>query len=365
MKILGAETHYKRPYVKRKLRTSAVDWWRVVNPLMELKKHTDWEIDIVKNITDDPWAEAKDKDWEALKEYDVVHFSYMDNPISLSWLLAVHNKFKTNVIMDVDDNVLDLSIYNPVKKMYQDKPQTYKTIKTAIKEMPLLSVTNKALKKRYQKFRDHNKGVKALPNYINLDVYKLKKKKKHDKIVIGYQGGPTHYADIFQTGFFGAIGYIMGKYENVELRVCGFFKDSDLSAFKRYAWTNGTSDFYDWIDVWQEWTREVDIGVCPLEDNIFNECKSSIKAQEYAAAKIPVVAADVRPYRRVTQNGKYAFLAANTKDWIRHLETLIKDQTRRRKMGEALFEHVKKNHSISNHWKDYEQYYSQLVQEGS
>lgn len=360
MKILGAETHYKAPFKTRELRNSPVDWWRIVNPLMELKKHTDWQIDIVKNITDDPWAEAKDKDWEGLAEYDVVHFSYIDNPIALSWLLAVNKRYKTKVVMDIDDNLLDLSIYNPVREVYNLEPEKYQTMKVALKEFPLMSVTNDTLKKRYEEYRGKEGGIHSLPNYINLDLYKAKEKKKLDIITIGYQGGPTHYADIFQTPFFGAIGYILGKYSNVQLSVCGFFKDSDLTAFPNYKWTNGTSDIYKWVKTWQEWTREVDIGVAPLEDNIFNDCRSSIKVQEYAAASIPVVASSVRPYREIADKDK-VLLAKDTKDWITHLETLIEDETKRKNMGEALYKHVKDNWSIANNWQVYKNYYENLT----
>ena len=41
----------------------------------------------------------------------------------------------------------------------------------------------------------------------------------------------------------------------------------------------------------------LDLALAPLEDNLFNQCKSNLRLLEYGACGFPVVCSDVRPYQ--------------------------------------------------------------------
>lgn len=57
----------------------------------------------------------------------------------------------------------------------------------------------------------------------------------------------------------------------------------------------------------------LDLAVAPLEQNLFNECKSNLRLLEYGACGYPVVCSDVRPY----QGGLPVTRVKNRfKDWV-------------------------------------------------
>lgn len=352
MKILGCETHYKTPFQKKE-RTSAVDWWRVLSPLIYLKLNTDWHIDFTRNFNK-PFDGATTQDYSTLNNYDILHASYFDNPLGFKEIYDRRHNVIHNI--DFDDNIFSLSGYNPVKQQYEENPRAFKTLSLIVKEADHLSVTNRNLKKAYANMRTKPTGV--VDNYIDLNVYSYQgRSKQSDKIVIGYQGGVTHFADLYRTPFWGALTYILGKYkDSVEFSVCGFIPDTDFQYLPNTKWQKGSSDFFEWIDVWKEWIQTIDIAVAPLEDTEFNSCKSSIKPLEYGANKVPVVASNVAPYKRVNKVLK----AETMGDWIFHLEKLIDDENYRRKKGEVLYKHVKKDWSMDNNWHKWKEYFESL-----
>ena len=74
IKILGIQTHWKQ--TGDKINTLGVDAARIVFPLQELSKDSDFEIKIVQ----DPFKDNNET-WESLtKYYDIIYSSYIDSP---------------------------------------------------------------------------------------------------------------------------------------------------------------------------------------------------------------------------------------------------------------------------------------------
>jgi len=65
---------------------------------------------------------------------------------------------------------------------------------------------------------------------------------------------------------------------------------------------------HGWIDIFNYpnylKSLNIDLGIAPLEQNLFNECKSNIKALEYTAAGIPAIYTDIYPYKNLTSIAK-------------------------------------------------------------
>ncbi len=80
---------------------------------------------------------------------------------------------------------------------------------------------------------------------------------------------------------------------------------------------------------------DFDISVMPLVDNDLSRGKCAMKILESMAMGIPVVASDVGENKYIIEDGVNGFLASNTEDWVRKLEILIRDESLRKRMGEA------------------------------
>jgi glycosyltransferase involved in cell wall biosynthesis len=344
MRILGVETKYIVPNTG-KIRTAPVDYWRVINPLKNLQKITDWQIDIRKGVDDD--GRGMEKVWEEIgKNYDIFFSSYFHNPIAYSYLAVLSKKYGLKYVYDLDDNIFSVKPYNPVFDKIKENEREYFII---IKDAPYITTTSGKLKKEIKRFKEGKGVVKIIPNYIDLEVYKPVKHIEDEVITIVYQGGTTHAGDVLFSEFHTAIVYLLGKYDKkIKFQILGFLPSffDELPNVERI---EGKSDFYDWIKLYEEKAPFWDIGVAPLEDDDFNVCKSPIKVMEYGIAGVPVVTSPVGPYLSIVKDGKNGFFARTVKDWIRILEELINNKEKRLSMGEILFNEIKNKWNIKNH----------------
>ena len=95
--------------------------------------------------------------------------------------------------------------------------------------------------------------------------------------------------------------------------------------------TTGYPGFVNWITQ-QHW----DIGIAPLADTNFNRCKSALKALDYAAMGLPVLASDHDVYRGTLADGPGGWLLPDDESaWFVALARLVRDATLRRRLGEG------------------------------
>jgi glycosyltransferase involved in cell wall biosynthesis len=69
----------------------------------------------------------------------------------------------------------------------------------------------------------------------------------------------------------------------------------------------------------------VGIGLCPLEDNVFNQSKSNLKYLEFAANGLPVVASAVEPYAKSIIHGETGLLVAAGESWVDAINSVTDD----------------------------------------
>lgn len=79
---------------------------------------------------------------------------------------------------------------------------------------------------------------------------------------------------------------------------------------------------------------DLDLAIAPLEDNLFNQCKSNLKLLEYGACGFPVVCSDVAPYRA---HGLPVTRVRNRfKDWVDAIQDHISDLDETARLGDRL-----------------------------
>jgi len=352
MKILGIETKYTIPN-EDKTRTSAVDWWRVINPLNNLKKITGWQIDIQKGVANNKKATQMEVDraWLKLGEYDIVFSSYYHNPIAYSYMAVVSKKTGMKYVYDLDDGLFMVKPYNPVYDNVAKEKHNYKII---LKDTPYLTTTNRRLKKELKKINEKG-NIFVLPNLIDEEVYIPAKHIEDDVITIAYQGGTSHVGDLLFTEFHSALAYILGKYQGkVRFQIFGFLP-TELDSLPYVEHIKGKIDFYDWIEIYKKYSPFWDIGVAPLEENDFNIYKSPIKVMEYGISQVPTIASPVGPYLSIIKDKKNGYFSRTVKDWINCFEDLIESREKRLKMGEIIKQEVLKDWTIKGKihlWKE-------------
>jgi hypothetical protein len=84
---------------------------------------------------------------------------------------------------------------------------------------------------------------------------------------------------------------------------------------------------------------KLDLAIAPLEDNLFNRCKSNLRLLEYGACGFPVVCSDVEPYR--SHNLPVTRVKNRHKDWVEAIRMHLADLEASEKMGRELWTRVR------------------------
>lgn len=177
------------------------------------------------------------------------------------------------------------------------------------------------------------KNVHVFPNTIVLEDYEFfDTNRKDDKIRILWQGSISHWVDWFPLR--SAIKAISEKYKNkITWVIYGtlfkWIKDvipPDMIEF--CSWSP-----YDAYRL-RRGLLNIDINLCPLEDNIFNRCKSAIKWYEGSIWPNPeaTLASKVGPYFEI-QNGKTGLLYTTEQEFVDKLSALIENPELRKTLG--------------------------------
>ncbi|MEE9608131.1 MAG: glycosyltransferase family 4 protein, partial [Myxococcota bacterium] len=91
---------------------------------------------------------------------------------------------------------------------------------------------------------------------------------------------------------------------------------------------------------------EFDIGIMPLPDDAFAAGKCALKAIQYMASGIPVVASPVGVTPEVVRDGECGFLARTPDEWGQRLSQLLGDPELRAAQGRAGRERVRAHYSV-------------------
>lgn len=93
--------------------------------------------------------------------------------------------------------------------------------------------------------------------------------------------------------------------------------------------------------------QENAIGLIPLDDSVFNRCKSAIKYLDYGVAGIPSVCSNIPPYSDVITHGKNGFLCPEDAGaWFEAIKQLSTSALLRKKIARAALAHCQKEHGM-------------------
>lgn len=84
----------------------------------------------------------------------------------------------------------------------------------------------------------------------------------------------------------------------------------------------------------------LDLALAPVEENLFNECKSNLRLLEYGACGYPVVCSDVRCYAGALPVTR---VKNRYRDWVDAIRMHLSDPAASQAQGQALHEAVKKD----------------------
>lgn len=252
------------------------------------------------------------------------------------------------LVYELDDDPFTIERDNPAYSIYSN-PVAHDSIAHCLSIAKLVTVSTDTLAERISK---HNENVVVLKNHIDESLLTMQRPQR-DRVTIGWAGGASHIKDIGTCAY--GLRRIMDWHKDVDVHFVG----ADLRPLVRASreirhtpWCEDTTEYYGLLDF--------DIGIAPLMGTTFAMAKSHIKALEYAALGIPIVASDVEPYREFVIDGVTGFLIRHEHDWARRLGDLVNDEAMRVEMG-AKAREVASQYTIQQGWKQWEDAYSSIV----
>ena len=176
-----------------------------------------------------------------------------------------------------------------------------------------------------------NSNVVVLENRIPGWVCDVERKRR-DRPAVGWAGGASHGADV---------GLIVEPVRTVPATVprVGF----PVGWHRLPADVQVQQDrlvFTKWVHVVDDergyfTSPDWDIGLAPVEPCEFNSAKSALKALEYGALGIPVIASDWGPYTNFVRHGETGSWSRRDHEWLKYMSELAADEGLREKMGAA------------------------------
>jgi len=211
----------------------------------------------------------------------------------------------------------------------------------ALKKSDSMVVTTEPLKEHYKRYIDN---IKIIPNCLAKNWFALvPAKTKRSRLRVGWIGAGQHKGDL---------EIINNVVKILSDRVDWVFMGMQTDEAKTYI-----KEFHPFVSI-KEYPKkmaslDLDIAVAPLEDNLFNQCKSNLRLLEYGAMSWPVVCSDVLTYR--TNNPPVIRVKSTVSDWLAALNRLIDDEQERYRLGRDLHSWVVSNYTLenfSNKWQE-------------
>lgn len=341
---------------------SAVDLWRIVRPLRELKKHVDWHIEeqptFIKGIEkykdkQDFSEEELEKAAAYLGQFDIVWSSYFPDYTAYLLMKVVHDRFGTQFVLDADDDLFHVNPDNPFWTKVGHEQVWY--MQNMIKDVAWITTTTERLADVFRARRDQDiETVGVLPNYLP-DSYQHPPFDNVPRVVIGYFGGASHFGDLNQSHVTQAIKHLMRKDRNIHFKTINMPMAMNTPKARTHFHDGKRGE--KWVTELFP-TLQMDICIVPVLNNIFNGGKSNIKWQEATRMGAATICSNVGPYADLP-DAVTLKVSNHYYPWLHALEKLIYDvDFRRQQVEQAQTELTKWR--LEDHWSEYKAFFERV-----
>ena len=271
-----------------------------------------------------------------------------------------------NLMYDIDDVVLpeDIPDYNASKYFFEDKRDT---IITCMKEYcNEITVPSKAMAD-YYKDKTGNNNVTVIPNYVpkfwgdrfyrKQEVVSNFLQNKHKPVVVFPCSGSHFNVDNSknQSDDFSHINEAIAKnVDNFKFIFLGGAYPKALEPLikRKKILSIVAAEIYDYFYYLN--ALKPNVIAAPLQDNVFNKCKSDIKYSEACALGLPLVCQDLEPYKKC----KYATKFKTGDEFIDALKKVTKDESSYVRLSDRCVNEAKDLWLENDkNWKKFEELY--------
>ena len=282
---------------------SGCAWYRIILPLTELGKHG---YEVTLGAAD----QQKNPKFTSAQVagHDLIVGQRWDNPRGMgTWRrLRAHSR----LAYELDDDVWAVEPVNWAAYSKYSRADVQDAVAHSAQVANLVTVTTEPLA---EVMREHNPNVAVIGNHIPAWVRDLPREER-ERPSVGWAGGASHGLDMGVIA--SSVRRFLDRFPAWDCRLGGVDYRPTIRHERTLftPWAHVVADpekYYSSVDF--------DIGLAPLLPSRFAQSKSSIKALEYAARGIPVIATDFDPYAVFVLHGVTGFLVRRDHEWLKYM----------------------------------------------
>lgn len=242
-------------------KTDACSFYRSAGIASDLRKRTGYD------ITTASWKDIN-LDWATLMQFDIIMIQRPYTSQSRD-LCQYIKSLRITLWIDYDDNLFAVPVENKAYHIYGD-PTSQRNIKDILNLADVVSVTNDELRASYL---EYNSNIHVIPNAFNDSLFNRKLWQERSKLVV-WRGSDTHILDIWQ--YAQAISQASEEKPDYQFLFWGY-EPFSLSQTKNKGYMQGMDIilYHSNLEKMKPLIMQI-----PLQDSIFNRCKSNIAAIE-------------------------------------------------------------------------------------
>lgn len=274
-------------------------------------------------------------------------------------VMDLAHKVKKPVVYEIDDWLLGLPAEHPDRLRHIYTPSLLPILE-AILEADLVTVPTRFLREIIYPLNNH---IAVLPNYFDDSIWQFRKvpfeESSNNYTIIGFMGTNSHQPDL--EPLIPVLLEILHVFsQKTQLHFWGIEPPAILRNFphvQHFPWYS-----YNYRDFAQYFQNQIaDIFIAPLNNNLFNRCKSPLKFFEYSALGAPSIFSALEPYIDIIENGKNGFLAYTLEDWRTCLTKLIDSPNLRRQLAENAQATIQKKWLLSKNAHLWKRTYEKII----
>jgi glycosyltransferase involved in cell wall biosynthesis len=276
---------------------------------------------------------------------DVILFCRNSEQIDLN-LLEYAKKTNKKVVYELDDNILNVDPNTPfgrtiVGRHYLD-PDRKRRLQDLLTRSDLVRVYSEPLREEAVKY---NGNITLSRGYFDFSLIENESRKEHDsKIRITYatSRGKIDYLQPLLTEAICSISDIYR--DRVEFYIFGSRFPIKGPAIHFIPFTRDYDGF-----IRSFYRTGCDIGLAPMEDDLFHRSKTDVKYREYGACRTAGIYSDVSLYRSCIEDGVNGVLVDNSpRGWISAMAGLIDHPALLEKIRDNAYRDIRENYSMSD-----------------
>ena len=270
----------------------------------------------------------------SIKNYDAVYIFMWVTPLGGNFFEKLFLKNSNKIIYDIEDNIL---LNFERKDNLVSFLRSEKKIKFLIKNSNIVITSSPMLSEICSEISGKSNYIKYISSSINIKRYSpVKKHIEKKNITIGWTG--THSSIEYLYILKDVFKILKNKYPQIRFRIISnFVYLLDDIKIENIEW-NKLTEIEDLL--------EIDIAIYPLSIDEWVKGKSGLKALQFMALGIPVIATKVGMNSKIIKNMENGLLVNNDDDeWVNAIDMLYKDHILRNLIGKNSRKTILENYS--------------------